>query len=212
MIRAYNEWYLSDARRCLANSLDYAVYSLGIGLSEYYDMFIESDVCTRFEKGDPFIVSGKSGVELALMIVSQYRGEQDYMERVYHDGKSREYWAGWALAFHQWYTACTLRQLNNEIPIETILDMYDKYHEMDIMHFVDRITEMRRERRLTTYLKKLREFKGFSQSELAAMTGIPLKTLQHYEQGDKQLNKANVMYVLTLARVLDCNPEVLIES
>ena len=71
---------------------------------------------------------------------------------------------------------------------------------------------MRRERRLTTYLKKLREFKGFSQSELAAMTGIPLKTLQHYEQGDKQLNKANVMYVLTLARVLDCNPEVLIES
>ncbi len=210
MIRAYNELYLSDARRCLANSLDYAVYTLGLELSEYYDMFVKNDICTRFERGDPFIVSGKSGVEIALMVISQCRRSQEYLERVYYDGKSPEYWLGWAIAFYQWYTSCSLKLLNEEIPILSMRCMYDKYHEMDIMHFVERINEIRREQRLTTYLKKYREMKGYSQSELAALTRIPLKTLQHYEQGDKPLDKANAVYVLSLARALDCRPELLI--
>lgn len=46
---------------------------------------------------------------------------------------------------------------------------------------------------------------------LAKMTGIPLKTLKHYEQGTKSLSKANVSYVLSLARMLGCKPEDLID-
>ena len=210
MTRAYNEMYLNNARRSLANSFDYSVYSLGLELNDYYNMFIRSDLCTRFEKGDPFIVSGKSGVELALMIVARNTGNDEYRERVYHDGKSPEYWAGWALAYYQWYTSCRFLLLEDEIPITTIMNMYDKYHEMDIMHFVDRLNEMRQAARLTTYLKKYRELRGYSQNELSQMTGIPLKTLQHYEQGDKPLARANATYLISLARALNCNPEALV--
>ena len=210
MIRAYSELYLKDARRCLANSLDYAVHTLGYDLVEFYGMFIRSDLATRFERGDPFIVAGKSGIELTMMIAEKYKGECEYIPRLYHDGKSREYWVGWVLAFYQWYSSCTFRMLDEEVRISTILNMYDKYHEMDIMHFVDRINEMRQGTRLNSYLKKYRELRGYSQSELADLAGIPLKTLQHYEQGDKSLARANATYILSLARVLDCKPEILI--
>ena len=51
MIHAYDEMYLRDAQSVFATSFDYAVNTLGYGLSEYYDMFIKSDLLPRFEKG-----------------------------------------------------------------------------------------------------------------------------------------------------------------
>ena len=210
MIRAYSELYLRNARSSLANSFDYAVHTLGYSLEEYYHMFTRCDLARKFEKGDPFLIAGKSGIELALLVVEKYTGRDAYKERIYHYGKSREYWAGWALAFYQWYTACSFLRLEEEIPISSILDMYDKYHEMDIMHFVDRLNEIRQAGCMVTYLKKYRELRGISQSELSNMTGIPLRTLQHYEQGSKPLEKANFTYVFSLAKALDCKPEELI--
>ncbi|MCR5417341.1 MAG: helix-turn-helix transcriptional regulator [Lachnospiraceae bacterium] len=210
MIPAYSKLYLTDARKQLANSLDYAVHTLNLDLTQYYNTFVNSDICARFEKGDPFLVSGKSGIELALMVAARDNAKIKPMKRVYHDGKTPEYWAGWAIAYYQWYNACSLRILDQEVPIAKILKMYDKYHEMDISHFVTRIDEMRQAARCMTYLKKYRELRGYSQSELAELSGIPLKTLQHYEQGDKSLAKANAAYVITLARLLDCAPEILI--
>ncbi len=211
MISAYSDYYLSDARRCLANSFDYAVYTLGFDLQSYYEMFIRSDIRPRFESGDPFIVSGKSGVEVALMVTEKVFGTDLYKERVYYDGKSPEYWVGWALAFYQWYTACDLTRLNEEVPITTILAMYEKYHEMDICHFVERMNELRQKSRVMTYVKKIRMLRGYSQSELATLTGIPIKTLQHYEQGDKSIRKANADYLIALSRVLECDPRELLE-
>ena len=210
MIRAYDEIYLTDTRKVLANSLDYAVNTLGYSLEDYYSMFIQSDVAGHVACGDPFFVSGRSGIELALLVIEKKYGKSEFKERVYRRGKSKEYWIGWALAYYQWYSGCDYLQLNNDIPIQSVALMYDKYHEMDITHFVDRMNELRQASRAITYLKLLREQKGFSQSELARLTDIPLKTLQHYEQGDKSLEKANVSYILRLSKVLSCSPENLI--
>ncbi len=210
MIRAYNELYLADAQRTLANCFDYATYSLEIPLERFYVMFAGSDLSGKFEKGDPFIISGKSGVELALMVIEKNTGVYEYRDRVLGNGRSREYWTGWAIAFYQWYSGCTFKRLHEEVPVTDIINIYDKYHEMDIMHFVERVEELRQKARLGTYLGKYREMSGYSQSELADITGIPLKTLQHYEQGTKSLARANVSYVLSLARVLECRPEDLI--
>ena len=75
MIRAYDEIYLSDARRVLANSLDYAINTLGYSLEDYYVMFIQSDVANRVASGDPFFVSGRSGIELALLVIEKKNGK-----------------------------------------------------------------------------------------------------------------------------------------
>jgi transcriptional regulator with XRE-family HTH domain len=52
---------------------------------------------------------------------------------------------------------------------------------------------------------------GLTQSQLSEETGIPIKTIQQYEQGRKDINKAQAEYVIKLAQVLCCNPVDLLE-
>ncbi len=60
-------------------------------------------------------------------------------------------------------------------------------------------------------LKEFREAKGLTQKELSEKSGVSLRMIQHYEQGRKQLAKANAVTVITLAKVLSCDPEELIK-
>ena len=60
-------------------------------------------------------------------------------------------------------------------------------------------------------LKHYRQKAGLSQSELAYMADISVRTLQDYEQGRKPLEGARAITVLTLARILGCTVEDLID-
>lgn len=46
---------------------------------------------------------------------------------------------------------------------------------------------------------------------IAERSGVPLRTLQQYEQRQKNINRASAEYVIALARVLGCMPEELME-
>ena len=59
--------------------------------------------------------------------------------------------------------------------------------------------------------KKRRNFSGLSQRQLSDLSGVPLRTIQQYEQRQKNINKAQAEYLLMLAAALDCEPEHLIE-
>ena len=59
------------------------------------------------------------------------REMQELEDEMYLD-KSPEYWAGWALAYYQWYTGRTFIKIYKVVSIQELLDMYDVYHEMDI--------------------------------------------------------------------------------
>ena len=54
-------------------------------------------------------------------------------------------------------------------------------------------------------LKLIRTSRGLTQKELAKKSGVNFRMIQHYEQGDKDLNRAAVETVIKLARALDCN-------
>lgn len=56
-----------------------------------------------------------------------------------------------------------------------------------------------------TRLQEQRKKAGLSQSQLAEKSGISLRTLQHYEIGDKNIRKAAVETVLALAEALGCD-------
>lgn len=65
-------------------------------------------------------------------------------------------------------------------------------------------------------LKTLRRAVGLSQAQLGEMTGLNFRTLQHYEQGTKDLNAAKLQTLLKLCNALNCalsdiitDPEVL---
>ena len=60
-------------------------------------------------------------------------------------------------------------------------------------------------------LKDTRIAKGLTQIQLAEESGVNLRMIQHYEQGVKDINKAEAMTVYKLAEALDCNVWELLE-
>ena len=54
-------------------------------------------------------------------------------------------------------------------------------------------------------IKFWREDRKMTQSQLAEKSGVSLRLIQAYEQGYKDINKAQVVTVLQLAEALDCD-------
>lgn len=211
MIHAYDKMYLSHARASLARMLDFAVHDLKYDLPVFFDMFLRSPVSEKFQRGDYTVVAGRSGVELTYMVIEDVEGRTCDVKPEFVADRREEYWLGWALAYYQWETGLTFEEITRQISIEEIRSLYWPYHEMDIRHFVDKMNKLYREARPETNLKRRRLEVGLSQSQLAEMTGIPVRTLQQYEQRQKDINKAQVQYLIVLAQVLCCQVEDLVE-
>lgn len=209
MIYAYDRVYLNSAQKVMGAMFHYAVYDCCVSLSSFFERFLNSTLSDRFSKGDLFVICGKSGTELAIEVLGL---GDDFKEPSYSISRSPEYWTGWALAYYQWYVGKSFREIGQEILIEDILCLYHPYHEMDIMQFVDKVNEIRSRNRVVSYLQKYRKLAGLSQKELADRTGIPIKTIQQYEQKRKDINKAQAEYIIKLSRVLCCRPEQLFED
>ena len=178
MIRAYDRIYLDKARTSLGRMLDYSVYDLDYNIADFFDMFIESGVAARFEKGDSAILAGKSGVELAYEVTESYREMVREVKPRYVSNRSKEYWVGWALAHYQWETSLSFATIVKYVPIKDIVALYMPYHEMDIRQFVDKMNELYRVAKQETNLKIIRKRVGLSQKELAEQVEIPLRTIQ----------------------------------
>ncbi len=82
---------------------------------------------------------------------------------------------------------------------------------MGFRKFCERLNELYREANPETKLKQLRQQAGLSQSELAEQSGVPVRTIQQYEQRQKSINKAQAEYLMMLANALQCKAEDLIE-
>lgn len=212
MIHAYSELYLECARSAMAHMFDYAVFGLGYKINEFFELFLVSPICEKIERGDAFTVAGKSGVELALEVAQMNECPVEPEEVMPMMHRTPEFWLGWTLAYYQWYRGCRFSELVQCISIQDMLQMYDKYHEMDIMAFVERIDEILHEARIETRLKHYRTLFGLSQRELAERADIPVRTIQQYEQRQKNINKAQVEYMIRLSKVLHCSVEDLMES
>lgn len=208
MIHAYDKNYLSKAQSSLASMIDFAVYDLKIPLEKFYQSFLASPVSERFESGESSIIAGLSGVELALEVIGDENLAKKYRPAA---NRSPEYWTGWALAYFQWQTNLAFKQINSLIPITEILAMYNPYHEMDISQFCDKMTELYKSRKSETNLKKYRLAAGLSQSELAEVSGVPVRTIQQYEQRVKNINAAKAESVIALSKALECPIEMLME-
>ena len=211
MICAYDKLYLEKARVALGRMLDFAVYELKYDVTIFFDTFIASGVAKKFERGDAGVVVGRSGVELTYEVLERVGSMETRMKAYYSAWKSPEYWAGWALAYYQWKTALSFAEIVRYVPIIRIVALYEPYHEMDIRQFVDKMNELYHEAKGDTNLKILRKRAGYTQKELALLTGISVRTLQQYEQRQKSINKASVEYMYAISKVLGCEIRELME-
>lgn len=60
-------------------------------------------------------------------------------------------------------------------------------------------------------LKQIREEKNITQTKLAEASGVNLRILQYYEQGYKDINKAQAITLHKIAQALECEIEDLLE-
>ena len=60
-------------------------------------------------------------------------------------------------------------------------------------------------------LKTIRESKALTQAQLSARSGVSLRMIQHYEQGQKDLSKAQYRTLKKLAEALDVTIDELLE-
>ena len=145
----------------------------------------------------------------------------DYLTEVLHDekiawleqniNKNKYYWAGWILAQYQYRTGRSFYKINCNLPIESVLSLYNTLHEADITKFFDVADEYFSKQEPTNF-QRIRKAIGLTQAELANKTGVELRSIQMYEQRKNDINKAQADTLLKLSKFLGCNIEDLLEN
>lgn len=212
MICAYNELYLNDAKENLAEFFDYAINSCKFDADFFAKLFVQSGYADKFERGNPAIIAGMSGIELAKKVITYAYPNWKFPEKIFSEDRSNVYWAGWALAEYQWATCKRFKDIFSRISLSQIVSMYHVYHEMDIEHFIEDMNRNYDSVERETHLKTIRENRGISQAELAKLSGVSLRSIQMYEQKVNHIDKAQAGTVYKLSRVLGCTVEDLLES
>ena len=210
MICAYDKEYLPRARSAMGAMLDYAVWDAKMDIDVFFSLFVTSGLADRFGSGEPSVVAGMSGVEIAREALVMTGYDENPPPPCFNLDRSREYWTGWALAYYQWSSSIPFRLIARYVPVSQIRDLYSPYHEMDIRQFADRMNELYAKAKPETNLKTMRVGAGLTQARLATAAEVPVRTIQQYEQRQKNIRKASIETVISLAHVLGCRPEDLL--
>lgn len=204
---AYNELYMNDARCNLGEMLDYAVCDCGYAAKDFFTWFACSSIGRQFEAGNPKYVTGMSGVELARDVIYAVFGDGCGKEPSRSINRSKEYWTGWALAYYQWLRGLRFTELiQNGLTADKVLSMYI-LHEADegkVAKAFDAVIYSEKGESASR-LKRLRAYAGYTQKELSEVSGVSLRMIQLYEQGQNDLAKAQANVVLNLSKALHCD-------
>lgn len=211
-MRAYDESYLNDAMDILGEALDYAVADCGQEPDEFFEWLIVSGVASSFGRGNPKFVAGMSGIELAREVRFRVLGKRDDPPATQPLDRTPEYWAGWFLAYYQWYRSVPFDEMARRGLVPTALLERSILHEADVtkaVAFADRL--IGEPATAPTRLAFLRKQRGLTQQQLAEAADVSLRMIQLYEQRQNDLSKAGAGVVMRLAHVIGCSVEELLE-
>lgn len=209
MTSAYSELFVNDAMECLGEAFEYAIEKLHVCGQEFWDLFALGKIGEAFSKGDVRFLSGMSGIELADRVLKECSiviETKDYDLEIDYPA---EYWCGWALAYYQWHSGKSFRQIRNKISFESLEKLYPVLHEAGenkIVEILDQFFE-----KDNTNLAKARNMAGLSQSELAKVSGVSLRSIQMYEQRQNDINKAQYNRLCAIAEALRCKITDIVE-
>ena len=211
MTSAYDRSYLYRAQKSLGRMLDFAVHEMGFETEAFWTLFLESGVADGFGRGESRLLAGMSGIELAYEVLDRTKTKYRRVKNpVCGDEKGPEYWAAWALAHYQWLRGLAFAEIDLIAPIKVVVGMYSPYHEMSLKQFCARMDELYAAANKEPRLRRLRTAARLSQSELAERAGMSIRTLQHYEQGSKDIRRAAGETLLALSRALGTTIENLL--
>ena len=202
MIHAYNEVYLDTVMKNLAALFDIAINAEDYNEDEFADIFSKSDMASGIENGTPDMLAGKSATELLIELTGK---DCEYTNIPM--ARTPQYWAGWILAFAQWYLNKSFADILSVMPFSRLVNMYHPYHEADEMKTVEIIQDLFPN---DSTLKKLRLERGLTQEQLALLSGVNVRSVRSYEQGSNDISKAQGETLVRLAKTLNCKVENLL--
>ena len=207
---AYKDIYLADARSNLGAMFDYAINVHKMRTDDFWDIFAGSKVARALSCGDPKYIAGMSGRELfANLIYDTYQKWIELSDECQMD-RTREYWAGFALAYYQWCSGNSYDAIRRcGVMLSDIVNYYF-LHESPDQKFVDVMNTRMRHGREDNVLKRLRKNTGMTQKQLSKESGVSLRMIQLYEQGQNDLSKAQAKVVISLSRTLGCDASELV--
>lgn len=205
VIQTYNKLYLPYVAENLGTMFEHAV-SIGINPTIFWNTFINSNLAKQIEKGNPKYLACS-----ALDYLNEIYEGKKIIPNQENINKDKYYWAGWVLAQLQYEKGYSFYKINNYLPIEEVLRLYQTLHEADITKFFD-VADTYFKKSEITNLKKIRQARGLSQNELSKLADVELRSIQMYEQRRNNINKAQVETIYKLATVLGCNIEDLLEE
>lgn len=211
MTHAYDSRYLDDAAKNLGEAMEYAASSCQMNMDDFLTLFIGSGYAERFGAGVPKYVSGLSGTELAMDILVKSGLASDCPPARIEYACPSQYWCGYILAYYQWYTGRSFKDIQRHITMRDIEKLYPALHEASEQKFVDTLNHMIQRVNPPTRLQTQRKLCGYSQRELAEKVGVNLRTLQQYEIRAKDINKAAGATLLALSKALGCQVKDLLE-
>ena len=210
MNRSYNEIYLEDAMNILGAAFEFAFYRYQIEMDDFYTLFVNSSIAYKFGKGNPKYVAGMSGIELALKVLNK-EDDESYKRGFVKYDYSCEYWCGYFLAYFQWFHGIFFKQLHYYLKMKDLEKLYGILHEVSELKALEVVGKNIENKKLQSKLQYIRQKNGLSQNELAKKSSVSLRMIQQYEQKRDDINKASVNSLYSLALILNCDIEDLME-
>ncbi len=211
MTHAYPESYLNKAKDCLAEMFDFLINDNQIEADQAYEMFIATGFAEMFEKGYVEVISGISGNELGTKVLKTAH-TKSFKPQTFSSKRSPEYWAGAMLCEYQWKTGRRFIDILSKKKFTDIIAMYPIYNSLTVDQFCECLEKEFAELPYVSKLKMIREARGISQSELARESGVNIRNIQMYEQGNNDIDKAQAKALYKMSVVLGCNIEDLLDN
>lgn len=203
MIHAYNELYLNTVKKNIAAITDIAINDECIEPDDFSNIFATSVVAEKIENAVPDMLAGKSATEmLSLILDKKVEYEIIPMDR------TPEYWAGWILSIAQWELNVSFKEILSVIPLSEIICLYYPYHEADEQKTIDIIKDHFPKK--VPSLKTIRKKQKLTQEQLSILSGVNIRSIRSYEQGENELSNAHGETLQMLSTALDCSIEELL--
>ena len=196
----YNEMYLNRIRELSALIFEICLYDLNMKDIDFIDKVIDSSIINDLSNADVDII-GRSSIELIYELLNIKINKNNYL---YKD----EYWIGFNIAYLSWYYNKSFKEVLSEVNLNEFRKLYITYHEMDERHLKDYLSTRLG---VKSKLKEMRLKRRLSQSQLAYLSNVNVRNIKTYEQNENDINKAQVNILLSLARVLNCSIEDILD-
>lgn len=203
--------YKEDAASALADIFDIGVNICGFSGQAVAEAFIACGLARQFERQNPVYVAGKSGSEL-LDYIMPGLGGQNVSQTPNRFDRTPDYWLGQILALYQVETGQRYQSVFETVSYDELVSMYHPLHEAHRSKFFQVLDQRLRRASQPTRLRAQRDAIRLSQSELSERARVGLRSIQMYEQRNKDINKAQAATLFRLSRALHCTIEDLLEA